>query len=329
MVVNAFKFILTKAPSVVKMTKTELKGLKLCSEAVTTATRAETAIIPKFAPPTTDVFVKSADTVAAKISEKTSSLASEIAVEINAPKEVRTLLGEISSMSRYNRQEMELCLDMIDPNLAKAIRNSGDLFTTDEILQMQSLLKNYKLSDIIRYHGDIAKIESSVAGSHATTGEIRKLVSDYVNKMEQFKARDAYSMEDSLNKINKGIREFGEEFSGTLYRGELSDSQITRMLETYLRQKELGRPIIYYPNRLVSTSFSEKAITVDYHYADKCLIRIETPKGTRGFSVNKLLEGKNKYKEQQEFLLPSNIGYEISSLTHDGKRLIFDVRLIP
>jgi len=328
MVVNALKLILTKAPTINKMAQAELKGAKLFSEAAATAARSETTIIPKFVQPSSDVFIKSTGTAATEAAEGVASTVSEIAAEIKATPRIKTLLEEISSMSRYNRQDMELCLDMIDPNLAKAIRNSGDLFTADEIIQMQSLLKNYKLNDIIRYHGNIAQIEAATAGSHATSGEIKKLLSDYVNKMEQFKARDAYSMQDSLNKINKGIREFGDDFSGILYRGELSDTQITRMLETYLRQKELGRPIIFYPNKLVSTSFSKRAVTVDYHYGDKCLIIIDAPKGTKGFSVNRILEGKNKYSAQQEFLLPSNTGYEITSLTHDGERLIFNVRLV-
>ena len=86
--------------------------------------------------------------------------------------------------------------------------------------------------------------------------------------------------------------------------------------------------VVYHPNHLVSTSLSKDAVSGKGNYAGKCLLEIEVPESTKILDVNGLLGARNKFDWQKEFLLPSNVGFEVLSRRGNGDRLLFRLRLL-
>ncbi len=297
-------------------------GGRTAGKAVTTTAAKTTPTVSKTVTPVQNTVVAKG----AKAAAETSGTALE-----------RTL-QKVTQNSRYTKEETEFAIGILEesnqcPELAKALRASGDLYTMDEIIQMQEMFGNYPLSNIIRYRGNPTQMASAASADKSlndySLGRFKKYIDDYVNACEKFKAQEAGALEQQLRIINQGIRQEGSKSPQTiLFRGELSESQIARMSAIYEAQQAAGQRLVYYPNHLISTSIRKEAISGKGHYADKCLLEIEVPETARVLDVNKVLPSKNKFSWQEEFILPSDSGFEILSRKVDGDRILFRLRML-
>lgn len=246
---------------------------------------------------------------------------------------IEKTLRNVTQNSRYTKEETELAISMLEsesPELVKALKASGDLYTISEITTMQDLVGHYPLSDIIRYRGNIATLANvGKPLNDFTFGKFRKYTDDYVNACEKFKAQDPFVLEEQIRTINQGIGQYGTVSpQRILFRGELSESQISRISSCYEAQQATGQKVVYHPNHLVSTSLSKDAVSGKGNYAGKCLLEIEVPESTKILDVNGLLGARNKFDWQKEFLLPSDVGFEVLSRRVNGDRLLFRLRLL-
>lgn len=313
------------------------QGLRYCPElhlalraGGRTAGKAATTTAAKTAP----TVLK---TVTTPVQNAVTAKGANAAAESSGTALERTL-QKVTQNSRYTKEETEFAIGILEesgqcPELAKALKASGDLYTMDEIIQMQEVFGHYPLSNIIRYRGNLTQMASAANAGKSlndySCGRFKKYIDDYVNACEKFKAQDAGALEQQLRIINQGIRQEGSKSLQTiLYRGELSESQIARMSAIYDAQQAAGQRLVYYPNHLVSTSIQKEAISVKGHYADKCLLEIEVPETARVLDVNKFLPSKNKFSWQDEFILPSDSGFEILSRKVDGDRILFRLRML-
>ncbi len=292
-------------------------GGRTAGKAVTTTAAKTTPTVSKTVTPVQNTVVAKG----AKAAAETSGTALE-----------RTL-QKVTQNSRYTKEETELAINMLEsesPELAKALKASGDLYTIDEITKMKDLFGYYSTSDIIRYRGNITQIANvGKPLNDFSFGKFKKYTDDYVNACEKFKAQEPGVLEEQIRTINQGIRQEGSKSPQTiLFRGELSESQIARMSAIYEAQQAAGQRLVYYPNHLISTSIRKEAISGKGHYADKCLLEIEVPETARVLDVNKVLPSKNKFSWQEEFILPSDSGFEILSRNVDGDRLLFRLRML-
>lgn len=232
--------------------------------------------------------------------------------------------------SKYSKEEMDIALSMVDPKLAKRVKASGDLYTLSELYDMNNSIGKYSIDELLRYHGDFALLQAARSNTHLNSlGELKSILEEYVNNYSKFKARDSFNLAAQTQKINSGIRQFGENSpQRIIFRGELSESQIDRISNIYEVGKSTGQRLIYYPNHILSTSISKDAVTKQGKYAEKCLLEIEVPPDAKLLNVNKMLPAKNKFSWQEEFLLAGDSGFEILSRIIDGDRLVFRLRLL-
>ena len=231
-------------------------------------------------------------------------------------------------------QEMQIALSDMPENVANKIRYTGDLYTYDELSAIQKLLYNrpeISVSDALRCRGNAAKIDLATQTVHFRNyAEFKKELDEYVNSLVKFKTRDPYSLQARVNRIDNGIAMYGIKPNQTLYRGELSDTVICRLLHmAEFKRLNKDSKVIYYPERLHSASKSKSAITDIGNYARKCLIEIDATSGTnKAIDINNCLGSKNDFAWQEEMLFGSKTPFEILGSQMDGEIPVIKMLLL-
>ena len=231
--------------------------------------------------------------------------------------------------------EMTMALsDLKNKDLAKRIRESGDLFSFDEIVNMDNCLDmGMAADDIFRCRGDHSLLSILKGEVKLLSPEkIKHYIQEYVNKLEVFKKNDSASNFEYTKIINKFIKSSNDTTIGvdTLYRGEQSNTQIKRLVKLLTEKNMHPEKVIKYtPDHLYSTTDDLSVLTDKYEYADKCFVKITGVKGKcKGIDVNKVLGSNNKFFNQKETLLPSTSEFEVVEGHFENGRLMVTLRFI-
>ena len=227
-------------------------------------------------------------------------------------------------------QEMEDSLFCVsDRGLAQRLKSSGDMYTMEEISNIEELINNTNISvdKAIKCRGSerlLQMLDGNVKIESSST--IYHYLEDYVNRIMKFKAKDKENMGEITKKINKFINsKMGALTESVLYRGEQSETEITRLISLILeKQKNPDKVVKYGVDHLYSTTQDLRVLTHDYDYADKCFIKIIGVEGKcKGLNINEILGSKNKFFSQKEILLPSTSEFEVvDGCIQDGRLMV-------
>lgn len=228
--------------------------------------------------------------------------------------------------SKYDLDLMEESLELVDDEVAQKIRATGDLYTDEQIVDIQDFYEqysNYTLDEIVKTRASSAKLNAAVSNCNQT--ELKHEFKEYIERYVEFTSQNPDKLAISTEKLNTFIEQMKTElpYDETLYRGVLSDSEIARLF--YLLDKKIANPsevVVYAPGQLTSTSKVKDSAS--QFYGKKCLLNIQTPKGSTGkkqvkaLNVNevydKLKLGDNPFKCQNELLFPSDVKFEIKNM---------------
>lgn len=232
-------------------------------------------------------------------------------------------------------EEMDLSLECIsDSKLISAIKKSGDYFSGEELCNIDYLVgqTDENLDDILACRGNLARLGITKDKiKPKTLEEIKHMIKDYVNKLSVFKTFDKSANYEYTKQINAFINSQSKYLADdVLYRGELSEHEINRLLSLIIKkQKNPTQAITYSPGHLLSTTNNLRSLTDLYDYADKCFIKIIGTKGAcKGVDVNDLLKSQNKFFNQSEILLPSTANFEVIEGFVENGRLFVTLKFL-
>ena len=230
--------------------------------------------------------------------------------------------------------EMDISLDCIsNKELVKKIKTLGDYFSCEELSKMDELCRlGMNIDDVIFCRGDITKLGILTDKIRPKSlEEIKHYIKDYVNKLDVFKHNDESSNYECTKQINAFISsQKNFLIDDILYRGELSEYQINRLLKLILEKQSNPEKIIKYtPGHLFSTTNNLESLTHIFDYADKCFIKIIGISGKcKGVDVNDLLKTQNKFFNQNEILLSSTSEFEVIEGFVENGRLIITMKFL-
>ena len=183
--------------------------------------------------------VRSTDDVDFKGKKKAKKEATIISEEDIKRKEIafQNALEE----SKFKLDEFYEALELVDSDIAERIRQTGDLFTSEEVFAIQEAFEisdgRYSIDDIILNRGSIAKLEASKIPIEKTPiKDIKHSLDDYVNKYVAFLEQDPQKLELAVRQIEHLIQECGStEAQKELYRGVKSQSEIARLFSFFAK----------------------------------------------------------------------------------------------
>ena len=148
-----------------------------------------------------------------------------------SPKEQKTVSGEIkdSIEKLFNKVfkkvnvnnnyiegvNIEKCEDaeLLSPSLVNKIKESGDIFTTKDLFQMQEMheLGIYSTDDILKYGGsDVKLTNKNMNINFKKEAELTNSLEEYVENISGFVNKEPQALEVSSRNIDKYISLKGE-----------------------------------------------------------------------------------------------------------------------
>ncbi len=299
----------------------------------------------KAAPLARDMFAKSIFTEAGVAAKSTEALKSVKTVAKESAG-VKNTLGEL--FNKYFKKinigkgfvegsKIEACEDagLLSKDLVAKIKQSGDIFSTKDLFQMQEMheLKLYSLDDIIRFRGSEAKLTTLGANvNFKKEAELTTALEEYVENISRFVKKEPHALETSTKNIDKYISVKGQPIAEkTIYRGIIDDEEITHILSRAKSSNPANR--FYTPNRITSTS--KDIAEASRASQKKCVLKIEVPNGgtekaAKSIDINKYYDArgmKNDFAFQKEVLLPSNCKFQLGEVTEKDGTIFVNAKL--
>lgn len=297
----------------------------------------------KAAPLAKDLFAKSIF-AEAKVGTKTAEVVKSTVKKQGVVAEAKNTLGEL--FNKYFKKigtgfvegsKIEACEDagLLSKDLVAKIKQSGDIFSTKDLFQMQEMheLKLYSLDDIIRFRGSEAKLTTMGANvNFKKEAELTKSLEEYVGNISHFVKKEEHALETSTKNIDKYISLKGQPISEkTIYRGIIDDEEITRILSRAKSSNPANR--FYTPNRITSTS--KDIAEASRASQKKCVLKIEVPNGgtdkaVKSIDINKYYDArgmKNDFAFQKEVLLSSNCKFQLGDVVEKDGTIFVNAKL--
>lgn len=236
-------------------------------------------------------------------------------------------------------KEAQTALELVDEDLALQIKQSHDLFKPGEICDMQDAkdsLDKFSLSEIVKKRGAYEKLMQPDVSSEADM-VLAKDLNEYVNRFVEFCSQDKNRAALYNARIEELISRYGKTpEETTLYRGVLSDFEITRLFNLLeVKQQNPQETILYYPKRL--TSVTKNPSVTAKSYGQKCMMEIEIPQNADKNSIKlldindifkKLNLKRNKFEYQEELLVGSKYAFAVKGLKFVNNIPTFIVKLV-
>lgn len=235
-------------------------------------------------------------------------------------------------------KEAQLTLDMIDEDLVKEIKSTHDIFSAEELCNMQDAKEsadNFAISDIVKNRGSYARLAQKEV-KNETDSVLTKELSEYVNRYVEFCSQKDSRLALSTKRIEELISRYGKApQERTLYRGVLDDFEILRLFKLLeAKEQNPNETILYRPKRLTSVTKNQEVTAKTY--GQKCMLEIEIPQNSDKESLKlldineifkKLNLKRNKFDYQEEILIGTKNSFIIKGLKFVNNIPTFIVQL--